>query len=82
MGVIAVAGARVEDAYRLHHVRLWRALLSYTRDAAIASDSESEAFTALDVVLSEDRTTLTATANGRSVEYRPLLADDPRPVCA
>ena len=44
MGVIAVAGARVEDAYRLHHVRLWRALLSYTGDASIASDAESEAF--------------------------------------
>lgn len=44
MGVIAVAGARVEDVYRLHHARLWRALLSYTGDAAVASDAESEAF--------------------------------------
>lgn len=40
-----MAGARVEEVYRQHHARLWRALLSYSGDAAIASDAESEAFT-------------------------------------
>ena len=46
MGVISVAGERVEAAYRQHHQRLWRALLSYCAgDVAVASDAESEAFT-------------------------------------
>ena len=43
---MSVAGARVEEAYRHHHVRLWRALLSYCGgDSNVASDAESEAFT-------------------------------------
>ena len=40
-----VVGAdRVEAVYRSVHVRLWRSLLSYTGDADVASDAESEAF--------------------------------------
>ena len=35
---------RVETAYRAVHPRLWRALLSYTGDAELASDAEAEAF--------------------------------------
>jgi RNA polymerase sigma-70 factor, ECF subfamily len=35
---------RVEVVYRDVHSRLWRALLSYTCDAELASDAESEAF--------------------------------------
>lgn len=43
---MSVVGARVEEAYRHHHARLWRALLSYCGgDATVASDAESEAFT-------------------------------------
>ena len=36
--------ARVEDAYRRIHPRLWKALLSFTGDRELASDAESEAF--------------------------------------
>jgi RNA polymerase sigma-70 factor, ECF subfamily len=35
---------RVETVYRSVHARLWRALLSYTGDAELASDAEAEAF--------------------------------------
>lgn len=35
---------RVEAAYRVVHVRLWKALLAFTGDAALASDAEAEAF--------------------------------------
>ena len=35
---------RVEAVYRSVHARLWRALLSYTGDAELASDAEAEAF--------------------------------------
>ncbi len=35
---------RVERVYRSVHPRLWRALLSYTGDAELASDAEAEAF--------------------------------------
>lgn len=35
---------RVEAVYRSVHPRLWRALLSYTGDAELASDAEAEAF--------------------------------------
>jgi RNA polymerase sigma-70 factor (ECF subfamily) len=41
---VIAADAPVEDVYRRHHARLWRALLSYTGDSTIASDAESEAF--------------------------------------
>ena len=42
MGEMAVD--RVELMYRGVHGRLWRALLSFTGDAEMASDAESEAF--------------------------------------
>jgi DNA-directed RNA polymerase specialized sigma24 family protein len=35
---------RVEAVYRSLHPRLWRSLLAYTGDAALASDAEAEAF--------------------------------------
>lgn len=35
---------RVEEVYRRVHPRLWRALLAYSGDADVASDSEAEAF--------------------------------------
>ena len=35
---------RVEAAYRAVHTRLWRALLTFTGDAELASDAEAEAF--------------------------------------
>ncbi len=36
---------KVEEVYRAHHRRLWRALLSYSGDPDVASDAEAEAFT-------------------------------------
>jgi len=36
--------ARLEELYRAHGDRLWRALLGYTGDRDIASDSVAEAF--------------------------------------
>lgn len=36
----------------------------------------------LEVVLSDDRSVLIASANGRSVRYRPVTADDPQFFCA
>lgn len=42
---MAVVSGRVEEVYRQHHARLWRSLLSYCGDPAVASDAESEAFT-------------------------------------
>jgi RNA polymerase sigma-70 factor (ECF subfamily) len=35
---------RVEAVYRSVHPRLWRSLVAYTGDAALASDAEAEAF--------------------------------------
>lgn len=43
--MVEVGVDRVEAAYRAIHPRLWRALLSFTGDAEVASDAESEAFT-------------------------------------
>jgi RNA polymerase sigma factor (sigma-70 family) len=43
--MVEVGADRVEAAYRVIHPRLWRALVSFTRDAELASDAESEAFT-------------------------------------
>ncbi len=34
----------VEEAYRVHHVRLWRALLAYTGDGEAASEAEAETY--------------------------------------
>jgi RNA polymerase sigma-70 factor, ECF subfamily len=34
----------IEEVYREHHARLWRSLVAYTGDAAIADDAVSEAF--------------------------------------
>ena len=42
----------------------------------------ADAFITLDLVLSADRTVLTASANGRSVIYRPLSPDDPEMLSA
>lgn len=42
--MVEVGVDRVEAAYRAIHPRLWRALLSFTGDADLASDAESEAF--------------------------------------
>ena len=42
----------------------------------------ADAFITLDLVLSADRTVLTASANGRSVVYRPFAPDDPEMLCA
>jgi hypothetical protein len=48
-------------------------------DAIVAP---ADAFVTLELVLSPDRTVLTASANGRSVIYRPLAPDDPEMPCA
>lgn len=34
----------VEDVYRLHGARLWRAVLAFSRDPEVASDAVAEAF--------------------------------------
>jgi RNA polymerase sigma factor (sigma-70 family) len=42
--MVEVAVDRVEAAYRAIHPRLWRALLSFSGDADMASEAEAEAF--------------------------------------
>jgi RNA polymerase sigma-70 factor (ECF subfamily) len=42
--VVTAGRAPLEDVYREHGARLWRALLGYTADPDIASDAMAEAF--------------------------------------
>jgi hypothetical protein len=51
-------------------------------DEWVAMVGPADALITLEVVLSADRNMLTATANGRSVTYRPLEPDDPPAICA
>ncbi len=34
----------IEEAYRVHHQRLWRSLLAYTGDAEVATDAAAETY--------------------------------------
>ena len=34
----------IEEAYRAHHQRLWRALFAYCGDADVATDAAAETF--------------------------------------
>lgn len=42
---MTVANDRMEEVYRLHGRKLWRALVGFTSDPELASDSLAEAFT-------------------------------------
>lgn len=42
---MTVANDRMEEVYRLHGRKLWRALVGFTSDPELASDALAEAFT-------------------------------------